>query len=301
MPKNTNLQRLKEYFTAGLSPSRAALVGMEVETSFLNADGAPITTEQSQQIFVLLEKRGWMARRTELGFVRIASDRFGNILRYDVGRQNLEAATYPTRSSSVVRTGLSVLGEVYEVAESCGAYPRSEPILETQEDLLFAANTFDAERIATDGREARNLLARMSAVHFTVNVPRDKAVACLDSLGRAVGRYLADYPQDALWREYIATAKAGYREDRYGGPLRFESLAHYCEEIAKHDVVQEKKLVPFERAVELDLTMHVRLVWWHFRLRRYADRLCIEVRPLPRRSDETLAQQLNFVLDTLGL
>ncbi|MFA7310211.1 MAG: hypothetical protein WC050_04895, partial [Candidatus Paceibacterota bacterium] len=154
--------------------------------------------------------------------------------------------------------------------------------------------------LALDGKKALVPLARISAVQFTVDVTLDDAMPKLNRLLAECDRFLSDYPQDAVWREYIRSSSAGYRSDRYGGPREFTSLGHYCDELARHAAVRGTSLVPFsEAAIEsnAEITLFIRSVWWYFRLRRYGYNLCIEVRPLPRRRDEMLQSQLDMVLD----
>jgi len=107
---------------------------------------------------------------------------------------------------------------------------------------------------------------------------------------------LADFPQDAVWKRYIVDSSAKYLSNRYGGPLAFESLEDYCQALARHDVVQGTRLVPFQDVSNLEVSLYLRSIWWHFRLKRYGNALCIEVRPMARRADEQFQHQLDKVL-----
>ncbi|HVU75566.1 MAG TPA: hypothetical protein VHD38_01870 [Candidatus Paceibacterota bacterium] len=299
--QETGRERLESYFTVPSGRISDKPIGMEVETSFLNEEGKPISIQQSQAIFKTLVDHGWNVTQMKGSLISTISDRRGNKLLYEVGRQNLEIATLAGSRQLIIHECRDLLERLYVVAKRVGAYPLFKPIVDTTEDLLVIPDERDAIWDQLDGREALKMIAWMSAVQFTVEIPADKAIDCINRLGCAIDDFLADYPQDKIWRDYIATSKADYRSDRYGGPLAFADLRHYCAEIAKHDVVVGPKLVPFDQVANLDIPLHLRSVWWYFRLRRYGDRLCIEVRPLPRRADSRLQNQLNFVLETLAL
>ncbi|MBI5645091.1 hypothetical protein HY970_03255 [Candidatus Kaiserbacteria bacterium] len=294
-------RRLQEYFDAARAAPSATPIGMEVETSFLDESRRPITIDQSQQIFRTLAGKGWNVAQTKGSILSVLTSPRGDKLLYEVGRQNLEIATVPTSTRQAVHECRMVLEELYEAAALHRAYPSYKPIVETKDDLLIIPDERDAIWDALDGREALKMIAWMSAVQFTVEVPPEKALQCLNNLGAAIGRYLADYPQDSIWRDYIRTSNANYREDRYGGPLQFDGLPDYCGELAKHDVVQGPTLVPYGSVRELDIPLYLRSIWWYFRLRRYGERLCIEIRPLARRHDSLLHRQLDLVLETLAL
>ncbi|OHB18647.1 MAG: hypothetical protein A2666_04605 [Parcubacteria group bacterium RIFCSPHIGHO2_01_FULL_47_10b] len=118
----------------------------------------------------------------------------------------------------------------------------------------------------------------------------------LNKFGKEVGSFLADFPQDTVWKRYIVDSSAKYLSNRYGGPLAFESLEDYCQALARHDVVQGAHLVPFQDVSNLDIPLYLRSIWWHFRLKRYGNALCIEVRPMARRGDEQFERQLDKVL-----
>lgn len=300
-PHSVDTARLEAYFNVGSQPTGSRPIGMEVETSFLDEKGNPITIEQSQRIFKTLLNAGWTLTQTKGNLVSVIENGRGDKFLYEVGRQNLELSTAAKGIQAIVPHCRSILEELYAAAKKHGAYPSFEPIIDTDEDLLIIPDERDAIWDQLDGREALKLIALMSAVQFTIEVPADKAIGCLNSLGKSISSYLASYPQDALWRKYITTSNANYRADRYGGPLEFDSLSDYCQQLAKHHVVQGPQLVPYASVADLDIPLYLRSIWWYFRLRRYGDRLCIEVRPLSRRKDTHLQGQLNFVLSTLSL
>ncbi|OGG49865.1 hypothetical protein A2763_01585 [Candidatus Kaiserbacteria bacterium RIFCSPHIGHO2_01_FULL_54_36] len=295
-------RRLEDYLTAGIEHQNTRSIGMEVETSFLTHDNHPITIHQSQQIFDgLCDEARWEVTQKKGDLISVITDRHGNKLLYELGRQNIEVATVPASAQTVVPQCLEVLEEVYRVAKRFGAYPHFSPFIDTDDDLLVIPDERDAVWLALDGREALNPLTKISAVQFTIEVPSDKALQCLNNLGASLDRYLFDYPQDKVWRTYVQESEAGYLVDRYGGPGQFESISHYCAELAKHGVVCGSTLVPYEQVPELDIPLYLRSIWWYFRLRRYGNSLCIEIRPLPRRHDDVMQSQLELVLDTLSL
>lgn len=276
-------------------------VGVEVETSFVTAQGMPISVQTSQRIFAGLAERGWRIVQRKGGLITVLENLTGDKLLYELGRQNIELATCPKAEAHILPHAQRILDSVYAVALESGAYPFFGPMLTTAEDLLVIPDERDAGWVLLDGREALRPLATISAVQFTVEVDPARAVECLNRLGARIKEYLVDYPQDVVWREYIRSSCAGYREDRYGGPLEFSSVHDYCQQLLCHDVVTTDGLRSLGEATVFDVPLFVRSVWWYFRLRRYGNRLCIEVRPLARRSDNQLQKQLAFVLSTLNL
>ena len=180
-----------------------------------------------------------------------------------------------------------------------GLIPNLKPILEASEELLIIPDERDATWLELDGRGALELLARTSAVQFTISVPFSEAVGYLNKLGENIGKFLKDYPQEENWRRYIKESKASYHAMRYGGPLFFKNIEDYCVQLAKHDVVVGTKLIPLGQVTNLDIPLYLRSIWWHFRLRRYGNTLCVEVRPLPRSNSRKFQDQFDFVMSIL--
>jgi hypothetical protein len=158
----------------------------------------------------------------------------------------------------------------------------------------------DAVWLELDGRAALAPLARTSSVQFTFSVSLIDVTSILNKMGKNVDKFMDDYPQDKIWKQYIAQSSAGYRQDRYGGPLTFSSLNDYCEKLVKNDVVKGVSLVPYSAVPDVDMSLYIRSIWWHFRLKRYGESLCIEVRPMPRRADEQFKSQLDKILSIIN-
>lgn len=292
---------LKSYFSDGISSAHSDVVGMEVETSFVDSKGVPITLETSQAIFMGLTKSGWQVVQQKGSLVVEIKDPVGNRVLYELGRQNIELSTRPSTSSKIVRECHTTLENIYSVAEHVGAYPRFEPILDTDEDLLVVPDERDATWIKLDGLDALIPLARISAVQFTIEVPFQRAIEGINNLGLRLGKFLADYPQDHVWRRYIRESNAGYESSRYGGPTVFADIDSYCSILGTYRVVTKEGLKKFSETSGVDMSVFIRSIWWYFRLRRYGDQLCIEVRPLARRADTEFDRQLQLVLDSLNL
>ena len=293
------MDRLLSYFCDGLEKPSGS-VGAEIETPFM-CGKEPASLSQSQKVFGTLVDQGWNIRQKKGALLTAIADASGNTLLYELGRQNIELATAPTTASNLLASTKRILEQLYEVAAGHGLIPSFSPILDTEEDLLVIPDERDATWLALDGREALAPLARISAVQFTVEVSRERAVTCLNALGGRMSLFLADYPQDDVWREYIRKSLAGYQTLRYGGPLLFDGLEDYCEQLSMHEVVLGPRLVPFGQAELFDIPLFLRSIWWYFRLKRYGNRLCIEVRPLARRDDSRLDVQLQMVLEVLAL
>lgn len=295
------VERLVRYFTRDIAVVSERSIGMEVETSFKDASGRPISRKQSQAIFRALSRRGWRVTGERGGYISSLTNAAGDNLAYELGRQNIEVSAAPTTAAVVIDAMRSTLNELYAVAEVEGAFPHFEPIIVADEDILAIPDERDATWLRLDGRVPLTHLATTSSVQFTVEVPASDAITILNRLGAHIGSFLADYPQESHWRRYIAESLANYDACRYGGPLWFANLEQYCRQLARQPVVTGERLVPYEQVTTLDVPLFLRSIWWYFRLRRYGSRLCIEVRPLPRRSDTYLEHQLNMVLEIMAL
>lgn len=288
--------RLLAYFTDGLdSYSFADRVGTEVETSFVNAgSNQPITVATSQNIFCAMVDAGWNVTEQKGELLTELTHPDGDRMLYELGRSNIELSLAPQKPAELVRYTHLKLEQLCRVAGTAGAAPWEKPILPGAEDLLVIPDERDATWLDLDGREALKLLTRCSAVQFTIDVPPDRAIAVINNLNLNLTEFLRDYPQEAIWRRYIAESKADYRADRYGGPSHFDSLEHYCEELVKHDAIVSGQLVPHDQVDNLNIPMFIRSVWWYFRLRRFGRKLCVEIRPLPRLGNNDIADQLTM-------
>lgn len=294
------MERLLRYFTEGVEDQEiGTLIGMEVETSFVDRMYRPITVESSQKFFkLLITRHGWKIQQKKGELITELKDRHGNKILYELGRQNIELATTPQKASRIVSYTREILETLY-MGDRAGIYPCFWPVLETKEDLLIIPDERDAVWLELDGRPALELLARISAVQFTIAVSPKEAIRCLNRLGRHIGLFLKDYPQEVYWRRYIKESLANYNPLRYGGPLFFDDLRDYCSKLVEHDVVQGSRLVPYREVMDLDIPLFLRSIWWYFRLKRYGNVLCIEIRPLARRTDRVLQQQLDRVMGIL--
>lgn len=298
--KNT-VERLVRYFTEGVGAyETGATVGIEVETQFIDNAGHPISSVIADRIFrsnfSFWNDDSWNATAmngtTITEMTRVRGD---DKILYELGRHNIELSFSPRSPEVAVNEALIVLERLMIVARGCGAYPFLGPVFESDENLLLIPDERDATWLALDGVMVLNLLARTSSVQFTIDVRPEDAVLVLNKLGENMGMFLSEYPQDALWKKYIAESPAGYKSDRYGGPLFFRNIENYCERLVEHDVVLNNKLVPHEEVMVLNIPLFIRSVWWHFRLKRYGERLCIEIRPLPRGSNESIRAQFSLV------
>lgn len=296
------MDRLMRYFSEDAADFvLGESVGMEVETSFVDRMERPIPAKKSQfllQHFAI--QYGWRVWQKKGDLITEIRGKFGDKILYELGRQNIELATAPLSVSKIVWYTKMLLEQLYQVGKKIDIYPYFHPILETDEDLLVIPDERDAVWLTLDGRPALELLARISAVQFTIAIRPREAIAMLNRLGRQIGSFLKDYPQEELWRRYIKESLAGYHPLRYGGPLFFNDLNDYCAKLAEHDVVAGPQLMPHKEAGEFDISLFLRSIWWYFRLKRYGSALCIEVRPLARRTDRMLSQQLALVMDSLA-
>lgn len=296
--------RLATYFQDGIQPlpKDGRTVGVEIETMFLNARGKPISHEVSQQIFRALCANGWRVV-TQKGNLVTEVQKGGHRILYELGRHNLELSVAPSAlvSELVEPSWQEPLQELYRAARSENVFPMHAPVLETDENLLVIPDERDATWLKLDGAEALKELARCSSVQFSIDVTLAEAIPTLNRLGQALGTFLTDYPQETLWRRYIAISKAGYRADRYGGPVIFRDLEDYCARLAEQPIVTPEGLVSQDASETYDINLFLRSVWWYFRLRRSPSRLYIEVRPISRRLDTDIPHTLRQVVEIMGI
>lgn len=296
LKKREVVQKLIDYFTDGIKSRTIETVGAEVETQFLNENNEPISVQTSQQMLSHLAESGWSVMCRKGCLTTTLADKYGNKIFYELGRHNIEVATAISKPESVVGIAQRCLDQVYKAGSVAGAHPYFSPILDGDEDLLVIPDERDAIWLELDGRAALAPLARTSSVQFTISVSLPEVVSILNKLGRQIDVFMEDFPQDRVWKKYIADSSAGYRSNRYGGPLSFESLDDYCMALVRHDVVRGTRLTPFSSVPDVDIPLYLRSIWWHFRLKRYNNALCIEARPMARRQDWQFSRQLEKVL-----
>ncbi len=293
------MQRLISYFMDGITSQTLQTVGAEIETQFVDKNGQAIQTQTSQEIFGLLVENGWKVDARKSNLLTTIADQNGNKIFYELGRHNMEVSTIASTQSNILNVVRSCLAQLYDAAHRVGAKPHFAPILDGNEDLLVIPDERDAIWLELDGRDALAPLARTSSVQFTISVAPQEAVEILNRFGERINSFLSDFPQDAVWKRYIVESFVRYLPDRYGGPLHFESLNDYCRALAQHDVVQGAHLVPYKEVANLDIPLYLRSIWWHFRLKRYGNVLCVEVRPMARRTDDQFQFQLEKVLEVV--
>lgn len=290
------MQKLISYFTDGISSKTLQTIGAEVETQFVDKDGKAVQTQTSQKMLRHLAENGWEVDCHKGNLITTLVDQNGNKIFYELGRHNIEISTMASTPVFVLDVTRKCLAQLYESARRFSAQPFFAPILSEEEDLLIIPDERDAIWLELDGRDALAPLARTSSIQFTISVSPQDNIKILNKFGEKVDSFLADFPQDTIWKQYIVDSSAKYLPDRYGGPLVFESLNDYCQALARHDVVQGTRLVPYHDISDLEVSLYLRSIWWHFRLKRYDNALCIEIRPMARRADEQFQHQLDKVL-----
>lgn len=294
------MQKLISYFTNGITSQTLQTVGAEIETQFVDRNGQAVQTQTSQQMLGWLAENGWQVDCHKGNLITTLADKSGNRIFYELGRHNIEVSTIASTQTRVLGVVRECLAQLYEAANRFGAEPYFAPILYGSEDLLVIPDERDAIWLELDGREALAPLTRTSSVQFTVSVAPEDAVDVLNKFGTRLAAFLADFPQDAVWKKYIEESSAKYLPNRYGGPLVFDSLTDYCDALAQHDVVRGARLVPYKDVSDLDVPLYLRSIWWHFRLKRYGNALCVEVRPMARRMDDQFNLQLDKVLQLIS-
>ncbi len=270
------MKKLIDYFTVGTEATKTlGAVGIEIETDFTLAYGTPITETVSQCI--LSTTRGKPDDCT---------------VKLELGRQKLEINIAPQPTFKMlwprVQAGLSWL---YSVANQYGAIPCFQPIFTWNCGLLYVQEERDSLWLELDGRPALEQLCRCSSVQFTIDVNPQDAIKVINAL-RHTPLFSNGYRGNhTKWRQYMAKTTAEYLPLRYGGPKSFASLEDYVTKLTEHEVVMHHgKPVHFrpQNVPDLDINLYLRSIWWHYRLRRYGNTLCIEARPFPRQHDENI-------------
>ena len=293
------MKKLINYFTDGITSQTLKTIGAEIETQFVDKNGQAIQTHTSQHMLRWLSQHGWNITAYKGDLITTLVDHEGNSIFYELGRHNIEISTIASTETSILSIAKRCLTQLYSAAEKFGAEPYFGPLLNSDEDLLIIPDKRDSIWLELDGRDALAPLARTSSVQFTISVAPKKALDILNKFGAHITTFLKDFPQDVVWKTYIAQSSASYLPHRYGGPLLFDSLLDYCRSLTHHNVVQGTKLVPYRDVSDLCIPLYLRSIWWHFRLKRYINDLCIEIRPMARRTDNQLNNQLERVLHIL--
>lgn len=296
------VDKLMDHFSRGITSRTLETIGAEIETQFVGEDGQAVMIETSQNILRHLVNNGWNICGTRSGLITLIADDHGNKVfqEFEMGRHHLEIATAVSTPPHVIDDAKQCLTQLYEAASIFGAIPHKAAILPGNQDLIIEPDSQDTDWIDLDGREVLAPLARTSSVQFTVSVALDEVILILNKLGERINSFLSAFPQDVMWRQYIGNSHAKYLSDRYGGPLFFDSINDYCRLLARHDVIRGTKLVPYTEIESENITSFVRSIWWYFRLRRYENALCVEVRPIGRAADEQLEPQLEMVLSAFS-
>ncbi len=300
---STNVKKLEEYFlstrnTVGITDS----IGAEVETQFISSNGLPASLEQTQKLFsIFVDSSGWKVDTFRGQLITGVVSSHGTKIFYELGRHNLEVATIPYDNKENLILSLNgVLEQLYSRAYKCGIYPYFGPILQGNEDALVVPDERDKTWVKLDGRKVLNTLAYISSVQFTFSVSADKSIGILNKLNAHRDIFLEEFPQDEIWKEYIIDSSAGYEESRYGGPVFFEDMADYCRTLDEYKIVSGESLIQSKQMDNADISLFLRSIWWYFRLKRYGDTLCIEVRIFARKSDGQIEKQLDSILNIIN-
>jgi hypothetical protein len=280
------MKRLIEYFSTGTEKTRfGSSFGAEIETHILTADDHPISREVSDAIRLDPQLIRWTPK-------------------LELGRQLVELCVgpHPTLELLVEETS-EALAALSEVSERFEAKMSDQATLDHDEALLYSAEWRDDLWTTIDGKEALEHLCRIASAQITIAVSPHDAIEWTNLLLRQFDRepYRAN---DNAWRAYIEGSRYPYCNDRYGGPEGFSSIGEYCRELAKHRVLMHRGAIcdlPLQQVADPDISLFVRSVWWHYRLKRYGNTLALEVRPIPRFDFEKICESWRQVTAILGL
>jgi len=284
------MERFVDYFTRGTEQTiTGGKAGMEIETDFfLKHTYQPIPEEVTKQI---LQDKADIPKDITV--------------KLELAQQKIEINVSPKNNVfEVVQAGLHGLHWLYNIAAKYGAYPRFEPEVIWPDHLLWIQEERDKLWVEIDGRLPLEHLYRCSSVQFTIDVNPLEAIPIINELHKAKLHRLDYAANDRLWKRYIQESKAKYDPERYGGPSHFNGIEDYVKKLTKHPVMMHNghptKLNPLEVS-NLDINLYLRSVWWHYRLRRYGNSLCVEIRPFSRRKDFDLYQKPRIIKNLLGI
>lgn len=283
------MDMIQAYLTRGTEETvTGGSFGAEVETQFAREDGEPIGKDVLRRI--------------------IGADLSGVFFRpvtYDLGRQNIEIRIAPKPTMSLLGEATQDgLGWLYEKMKDLRAHPvfAPMPFLDSTDQLLLLDDPRDQIWLEIDGAPALEKLARTSSFQLHVSVNPGDAVEVVNVLWEA-GVHNWDFPNDAMWGQYIQESNFPYATDRYGGPEGFRDIDEYCARLHEHNVVMHDGRVCNRSTQEInpDPDLFLRSVWWHYRLRRFGPTMTVEIRPIARRSDEANIQTCLAITSLLGL
>jgi hypothetical protein len=310
------LSELATHFeTAETVELRDRRVGVEVETLFLSDDDRPLTCAGGEAVFAELEKRGWDPVEVEKNRGReLRRDAFS--IKPEVGAGNLELISPPRlvgEREELVDDVLERLDQLYTAAGEVGARPLfAEYDGHRDVDNILLDNQRDRRWMEVDGREALKVLGHIASVHVTVDLCSiDEGFAlvrALNELARERG-----WPPDSVtstWQCYFERSRCDYAPRRFGDAP--ETYDGYLELLRSFRVVVDRQsdgrlIVPEGKLhgfgdVEPDVHLPTFLgtVWLNTRLRRIRDTLALEVRFIPRSTDDVLRTDIEAVLQCLG-
>jgi hypothetical protein len=310
------MQTLRDYFKSARTCSMATRkIGLEVETLFCDRGSAPITKDQSQVMMNQLVACGWTIAESKQGMttklVKSLPGRGDFFVFYELGWNNVEVVT-PTYSICD-RAGLlqdvrgDILPEVYEVSP-CGPLGDYCDFSEN-EDTLMLPDQRDQIWLKLDG-DVLPVLGHIASVHINIDLCSIAEGFEFMRLTNQMYRQM-DWPPKVvadIWSRYIGESLADYEVGRYGlPPGNFED---YISRLSGYkvfmntlggqlSVLSDPK--PFCDTSDVDLDMFLRSVWWWNRLRVRNGQLVLEIRGIPRGSDDQMVVDCQDLFSLLKL
>jgi hypothetical protein len=313
-PGRSLVSQLRSYFEAasGVAPHERRL-GVEVETLFLRRPSKPLTVDDAERVFLVLERQGWEQRHDPKDVGR-ALHRGAFTLKPEVGAGNIELISPPRpvdQLAPLIDDVHAQLALLYTAAEEAGATPIFAPHDGFGEvDNILLQNERDRKWLSVDGRAALCRLGHIASVHLTVDlVSIDEGFAFIRELN-ALARERGWPPAPVLetWTRYLESSHRNYHPRRFGeAPESFEAYLALLERFkVVVDRAPDGHLIHHEHPVafadydgDVDLDTFLGTVWFHTRLRRLAGQLALEVRFVPRGSDGALRENLRAVMACL--
>ncbi len=288
-------------------------IGIEVETLVIDSNNQPITRQTSQTMFQwLIDQQSWQATSHKGGFV-ITLQKGDFTLLYELGWNNLELTT-PAMTSlpKLLEQTTAALSELNEATNATGSkiLPASYDGCVGQDTLMLPD---DRDRIWVDlDGPALSVLGHIASVHLNIDLTSiEEGLALTARYLELFERGEDGWPDAAtqdIRNRYITESTADYEPDRYGNPpLTFDA---YCQRLAEMKVVMNQGVNgleiasparPFAANKEVDIDLFLRSIWWRTRLRVRGDKLVLELRDIPRTTDEQLKKDVMMVCKHLGL
>ncbi len=314
-------QRLVDFFlSADCCSADDRMMGVEVETLFVDRNGVPINRYILQDVFGEMAKSSqWSIAKMAGGLITALVHRNGWSLTVDLGCNDLELTSRPYHFKAFPWTEQEqILEDIYEFAQKFGVSPLKASYDGHEDvDTLMVPDDRDRAWIDLDGQENLIPIGHIASVNYNIDLSSvDEGMHWINILRDGYHQPLVGHhtslmhEHDQIWRRYIRESRANYQEWRYGH-MAGNTFELYCWWLSTINVVMQRdvngKLSPCKPAKPLfmtedvDIDLFLRSVWLYDRLRVRNGRLALEIRNVPRGSDALILSEWEVIARKVGL